>query len=72
MAIILKLIETKLVIIDTVFDDFIEENNGEQKWTTCAFIYNLYTKFARDHIKCIKEVVDLLQSSLGGTCYIVR
>jgi hypothetical protein len=41
------------------------DKNGEEKWTTYTFVYNLYAKFAPEHIKRIKEVVDLLPDPLA-------
>ena len=41
------------------------DKNGEEKWTTYIFVYNLYAKFAPEHIKRIKEVVDLIPDPLA-------
>ncbi|KIW58786.1 hypothetical protein PV05_03283 [Exophiala xenobiotica] len=43
----------------------VEHQDGMEKWTTDTFVYNLYSKFAPEHIKRIKKVIGELPDPLS-------
>ncbi|KAK5069418.1 hypothetical protein LTR51_008668 [Lithohypha guttulata] len=41
------------------------DKNGQDRWTSYTFVRNLYTQFAPDHLRRIKEAIDRLPDPLS-------